>query len=103
MRWLAQFALAIALAAFLAPAMGANPAAAFGWHRGDDLYDPYAYTPEKRRWYPYYNSGQWRPAEEMRWRRRESRKYYDYPQYNPVWGHPVGQEDYYGGYGDSLK
>lgn len=28
--------------------------------------DPYAYQPEKRGYYPFYNSGYWRPAHEVR-------------------------------------
>jgi len=84
-----------AVAAFAAAQLASTaPAAAFGcdlWTRGD-LDECYNYRPANRGYYPYYNSGQWRPAREMRERRQMSRWHYSYPQYNPVWGHPV--DDY---------
>lgn len=89
MRRLALICLAMAALAFgvLTP----QAANAFGWDRGDGITDPYFYQPGARGYYPYYNSGQWRSLKEMRWRRREarSRQQYEYPQYNPVWGHPL--------------
>ncbi|MDX2287933.1 MAG: hypothetical protein NW217_03830 [Hyphomicrobiaceae bacterium] len=44
--------------------------------------DPYAYRYEPRGYYPYYNSGYWRPAHEV------SRKRYRYalPPYYKAWG-----------------
>lgn len=53
--------------------------------------DPYAYRYEKRGYYPYYNSGYWRPLREVRrtYRRRiRSQKGY---RYNPSWGNPWGK------------
>jgi hypothetical protein len=47
--------------------------------------DPYAYAPEHRHYYPYYNSGYWRPAHEMRHR---PRPHYVLPKYYPAWGYP---------------
>ncbi len=49
--------------------------------------DPYAYAYQPRGYYPYYNSGYWRPAYEMRQRRT-----YMYPNvqvpYYQAWGYP---------------
>ena len=48
--------------------------------------DPYAYRYVRRAWYPYYNSGYWVPAEQMRNRYRYS---YTGPKYryHPAWGY----------------
>ena len=46
--------------------------------------DPYAYRYEPRGYYPYYNSGYWRPAHEM----RGARPHYKLPKYYKAWGHP---------------
>jgi len=45
--------------------------------------DPYSYQYIPPRYYPYYNSGMWRPTEEMRYRYR-----YDFvrPPYFEAWG-----------------
>lgn len=49
--------------------------------------DPYAYQYSPRGYYPYYNSHYWRPAWEMRMKRR---KYtYVYPPYFQAWGYPM--------------
>lgn len=45
--------------------------------------DPYAYRWEKPRYYPYYNSGYWRPAHEVR-----RQRYYALPPYHQAWGYP---------------
>ncbi|MGQ0673244.1 MAG: hypothetical protein ACT4N2_10260 [Hyphomicrobium sp.] len=45
--------------------------------------DPYAYRWEQPRYYPYYNSGYWRPAYEVR-----RRQYYALPPYYQAWGYP---------------
>lgn len=47
--------------------------------------DPYAYRSEKRGYYPYYNSGYWRPAHEMRYRYR---RHFALPKYHRAWGYP---------------
>jgi hypothetical protein len=47
--------------------------------------DPYAYVPSDRGYYPYHNSGYWRPAAEMRHRFRYSFKL---PKYHRAWGYP---------------
>lgn len=87
-----------AVAAFAATQLAsAAPASAFGcdlWTRGT-LDECYNYRPAARGYYPYYNSGQWRSAKEMRVRRRMSRWHYEYPQYNPVWGHRVDNYRHY--------
>jgi hypothetical protein len=87
-----------ALAAFAASQLATAPAAnAFGcehFHRGS-LDDCYGYRPAHRGYYPYYNSGQWRSAKEMRWKRRHARLHFRYPQYNPAWGHPVDNYNHY--------
>lgn len=52
-----------------------------------DVTDPYAYRYEPRGYYPYYNSNYWRPAAEVRWKRK-----YRYslaqPPYYQAWGYP---------------
>lgn len=45
--------------------------------------DPYSYVPRLPRYYPYYNSGYWVPAEEMRGRYRYR---YTLPPYQASWG-----------------
>jgi len=47
--------------------------------------DPYAYRYEPRGYYPYYNSGYWKPAHVMRLRKR---RHYVHPPYYPAWGYP---------------
>jgi hypothetical protein len=47
--------------------------------------DPYAYRYEPRGYYPYYNSGYWRPAHEMR---KRGRRIYTLPPYYQGWGYP---------------
>jgi len=46
--------------------------------------DPYAYRYEPRAYYPYYNSGYWRPAHEM----RKRRPHFALPPYYKAWGYP---------------
>lgn len=64
-----------------------------GWFHRDrdpDAPDRYPYVFDPPRYYPYYNSGQWRPASEM----RKPRAYNNQPAYYPAWGYPVGcQQD----------
>lgn len=54
--------------------------------------DPYAYQYSPRGYYPYYNSGYWRPASEIR--RRNHLHYHHWnvqaPRYRyyPSWGYP---------------
>ena len=47
--------------------------------------DPYAYRPAYRGYYPYYNSGYWKPLAEMRHR---AKPHYALPAYYPAWGYP---------------
>jgi hypothetical protein len=47
--------------------------------------DPYAYRYEPRGYYPYYNSGYWKSAREMRLRKR---RHYNHPPYYAAWGYP---------------
>lgn len=92
------------LAAVLALGLASpRPAEATGWHRTgepvgwgrmrairhwanhtDAAADPYAYRYEPRGYYPYYNSGYWRPAREM----RAARPHFKLPKYYKAWGHP---------------
>ncbi len=58
-------------------------------YRSDWEYDPYAYFAEKPRYYPYYNSGQWRPTYELRYRRDHYRPYAALPPYYQAWGYPA--------------
>lgn len=105
MRLKSMFAMA---AAVLALGLASpRPAEAFGWHRTSEpagwtrmrtirhwathrVYhthvapDPYAYDYAPRGYYPYYNSGQWRPAREM----RRGRPHYALPPYFKAWGYP---------------
>ncbi len=48
--------------------------------------DPYAYRYEEPGYYPYYNSGQWRPIDEMRGRYRYPLVL---PEYYSSWGYPL--------------
>lgn len=50
--------------------------------------DRYAYTAEPRGYYPYYNSGYWRPVAELRFRKRCCRHYSELPPYYQAWGYP---------------
>lgn len=49
--------------------------------------DPYAYSYEPRGYYPYYNSGYWRPAAEIRARQMVRRALVQPPYYS-TWGYP---------------
>jgi hypothetical protein len=68
---------------------GSHEAAAGDWHwRGHgwhDGYDPYAYRYEPRGYYPYYNSGYWKPLHVMR---KRCRPCYVLPPYYQAWGYP---------------
>lgn len=101
--------LVVALAALMASVglMGATPANAGGdWrapdgyfqepivderverprYRGDYIYvDPYRYYYRPRAYYPYYDSGYWKPTYEMRKRRRI---HHVPPTYYSSWGYP---------------
>ncbi|HXF54955.1 MAG TPA: hypothetical protein VNK52_12595 [Hyphomicrobiaceae bacterium] len=76
----------------------ASPAPALEIDRGTfwrgDGPDPYAYYYEPPGYYPYVNSGQWRPAQEMRGR-------YRYPlwlpEYYSSWGYPLPCDHVAGG------
>lgn len=46
--------------------------------------DPYAYRYVRPRYYPYYNSGYWRPAHLV----RKPRPHYELPRYYEAWGYP---------------
>jgi hypothetical protein len=81
-----------ALFAFLTAFSGLLAGTAEAGHRCSRLYafhdgctDPYAYRYEPRGYYPYYNSGYWKPAHVMRKRKRP---YYVHPPYFPAWGYP---------------
>jgi len=85
------------IGAVLAAATGALaswPADAFDRYRecwGVEGYcDPYAYEPEKPRYYPHSNSGEWAPASEYR------RPPYNHiiPPYYQAWGRPRAERYY---------
>ena len=83
------------VAALFAVALTSTTAAEAGWRRSyEDRYyaaDPYRYTYEPRRWYPYYNSGYWVPTRELQYRRACCRPaYYALPPYYQSWGYPRG-------------
>lgn len=46
--------------------------------------DPYSYQPRLPGYYPYYNSGYWRPIEEMRY---STRYRFLKPPYYQAWGY----------------
>lgn len=58
-------------------------------YRSDWEYDRYAYYSTPRRYYPYYNSGYWRPTYELRIRRDRYRPYAALPPYYQAWGYPA--------------
>lgn len=57
-------------------------------YRSDWEYDRYAYDYAPRRYYPYYNSGYWRPTYELRYRRNNYRPFASLPPYYQAWGYP---------------
>jgi len=102
------FALALAGAVLMAGLAGPTPASAFD--RGFDgpfrepiadyplrraergcytrhfmCPDPYAYRYRPRRYYPYYDSGYWRPRREV----SKYRVWYRMPPYAEAYGYPV--------------
>jgi hypothetical protein len=54
--------------------------------------DPYAYRYQPRSYYPYVNSGYWRPAAEVRKRNHYHYNRWNvlapYYRYHPSWGYP---------------
>ena len=103
----------LAVAMFIAVIGVAAPqqAAAGGWeHRRSDRtithrvyrphykhvyieHDPYGYHPGHFRYYPYYNSGYWRPLREMR-HRHSHRHRLEFPNYYSSWGYPTRKKSY---------
>ncbi len=77
--------VAVAISAFGLAAP--HPATAFDFfgenYRIGSSADPYGYKPSLPGYYPYVNSGQWRPAEEMR---QPYRYNYELPKYSQAWG-----------------
>ena len=57
-------------------------------YRSDGYLDPNAYYPARRGYYPYYNSGYWRPTDELRYRRACCRPDPVLPRYYQAWGYP---------------
>lgn len=57
-------------------------------YRSDWEFDRYAYEFEPRGYYPYYNSGHWRPTYELRYRRHHFRPFASLPPYYKAWGYP---------------
>lgn len=51
-------------------------------HHGDRVVDPYGYHYEQRGYYPYYNSGYWKPRHEVALKRAR----FVAPKYFPAWG-----------------
>jgi hypothetical protein len=48
--------------------------------------DPYAYSYERRPYYPAYRSDYWAPQSQMRYRYRSAMKL---PEYRSSWGYPL--------------
>lgn len=57
-------------------------------YRSDFEPDRYAYYASPRRYYPYYNSGYWRPTQELRYRQACCRPFAKLPPYYQAWGYP---------------
>lgn len=57
-------------------------------YHSDFYTDPYAYRASPRGYYPYYNSGYWRPTNELRYRRACCRPFAALPPYYQAWGYP---------------
>lgn len=77
---------AIGLALTIGSFLQAPAQAGWFWRdRDPDAPDRYPYEYDPPRYYPYYNSGDWRPAAEM----RQPRPYYIQPPYFPAWGYPL--------------
>jgi hypothetical protein len=64
-------------------------------YRSDWRYDPYRYSASPRGYYPYYNSGYWRPTHELRYRLDHYRPYAGLPPYYRAWGHPTKRPVHY--------
>ncbi len=77
----------IALAALIGATQSSQAGHAYrGFERYAHVnYDPYTYRYQHRGYYPYYNSGHWRPAHEVRKRRRYRNRI---PKYYSAWGYP---------------
>ncbi len=85
-----QIVAALAAIAACTGLASPHPATADGWHArapAGYVVDLYAYSYEPRRYYPYYNSGHWRPAAEVRLRRKYRYKLV-HPPYYQAWGYP---------------
>lgn len=67
-------------------------------YRQDFAPDRYAYQYSPRRYYPYYNSGYWRPASLLRYRKACCRPWPVLPRYYQAWGYP--NPYYVRGYGN---
>ena len=102
--------LALAVSVLSLGVLAPSTSHAFGWHRGSPsgwgrvqtvrhwvyypryhhtyrthrVTDPYAYRYKRPRYYPYYNSGYWRSARQMRLRKRMR---YVHPRYYRAWGY----------------
>ena len=50
--------------------------------------DRFAYRYARPSYYPYYNSGYWRPTRELRYRAAYLHPYPPLPRYYPAWGYP---------------
>lgn len=53
--------------------------------RSGNPYDRFAYRYRQPCYYPYYNSGYWKPTSLLR---KRPRFHYDIPRYYPAWGYP---------------
>ncbi|MFM7085350.1 MAG: hypothetical protein ACKOW3_10180 [Hyphomicrobium sp.] len=53
--------------------------------RSGNSYDRFAYRYRQPCYYPYYNSGYWKPTSYLR---KRPRFHYDIPPYYPAWGYP---------------
>jgi hypothetical protein len=82
MRKIALLALLVAMTA-LTGLTSNTVEAGHRYYRGAE--DPHAYRYEPRGYYPYYNSGYWKSAREMRLRKR---RHYNHPPYYAAWGYP---------------
>lgn len=94
--------LSIAFAGLVSTLAMAPSAEAFDpWHRYNDGGDPYAYQYVPKGYYPYYNSGYWKPDYAYQRKRAD----FDLPEYYQAWGYPkrsydheLWHEDHHGGH-----
>jgi hypothetical protein len=101
-RMRATTVVSMAIVGFASALAVSQPASAFDeWFRRYDGGDPYAYRYVPKGYYPYYNSGYWKPASQF-YRERPN---FPLPEYYEAWGsnkrsydHELWHEEHHGGH-----